>query len=132
MLQKYQNEISPIIYYGISTKINEKDLKIPILQPPDWKSPYWMSLYLGTFEPLFVAFMPLIIAETEEKWSQVICKILSSLFNQDLYLQEHVCYVLAAMARGVTKTIFCNHINEMIVYLVQIRNISSRLWFAAT
>ena len=45
MLQKYQNEISPIIYYGISTKINEKDLKIPILQPPDWKSPYWMSLY---------------------------------------------------------------------------------------
>ena len=46
MLQKYQNEISPIIYYGISTKINEKDLKIPILQPPDWKSPYWMSLYL--------------------------------------------------------------------------------------
>ena len=46
MLQKYQNEISPIIYYGISTKINEKDLKIPILQPPDWKSPYWMSLYM--------------------------------------------------------------------------------------
>ena len=45
MVQKYQNEISPIIYYGISAKINEKDLKIPILQPPDWKSPYWMSLY---------------------------------------------------------------------------------------
>ena len=45
MLQKYQNEISPIIYYGISTKINEKDLKIPILQPPDWKHPYWMTLY---------------------------------------------------------------------------------------
>ena len=36
-------------------------------------------------------------------------------------------YALAAMARGVTKTIFCNHINEMIVYLVQIRNISSGL-----
>ena len=48
MLQKYQNEISPIIYYGISTKINEKDLKIPILQPPDWKSPYWMTLYIVT------------------------------------------------------------------------------------
>ena len=46
MVQKYQNEISPIIYYGISTKINEKDIKIPILQPPDWKSPYWMSLYI--------------------------------------------------------------------------------------
>ena len=24
MVQKYQNEISPIIYYGISTKINKK------------------------------------------------------------------------------------------------------------
>ena len=47
MVEKYQNEISPIIYYGISTKINEKDLKIPILQPPDWKSPYWMSLSTG-------------------------------------------------------------------------------------
>jgi len=35
MLQKYQNEIAPIIYCGISTKINEKDLKIAILQPPD-------------------------------------------------------------------------------------------------
>ena len=27
MVQKYQNEISPIFYYGISTKTNEKDLK---------------------------------------------------------------------------------------------------------
>ena len=54
MLQKYQNEISPIIYYGISTKINEKDLKIPILQPPDWKSPYWMSLYDTTIPILFL------------------------------------------------------------------------------
>ena len=45
MVQKYQNEISPILYYGISTKNNEKDLKIPNLQPPNWKSPYWMTLY---------------------------------------------------------------------------------------
>ena len=45
MVQKYQNEISPILYYGISTKINGKDLKIPNLQPPNWKSPYWMTLY---------------------------------------------------------------------------------------
>ena len=45
MVWKYQNEIAPIFYYGISTKTNEKDLKIPILQPPDWKHPYWMSLY---------------------------------------------------------------------------------------
>ena len=46
MVQKYQNEISPIIYYGISTKTNEKDLKITNLQLPDWKHPYWMSLYI--------------------------------------------------------------------------------------
>ena len=46
MVQKYQNEISPILYYGISTKTNEKDLKIPNLQPPNWKSPYWMTLYV--------------------------------------------------------------------------------------
>ena len=47
MVQKYQNEIPPIFYYGISTKTNEKDLKIPNLQPPDWKSPYWMTLYVS-------------------------------------------------------------------------------------
>ena len=45
MVQKYQNEIAPIFCYGISRKTNEKDLKIPNLQPPDWKSPYWMTLY---------------------------------------------------------------------------------------
>ena len=32
MVQKYQNEIAPIFYYGISTKTNEKDLKILDLQ----------------------------------------------------------------------------------------------------
>ena len=52
MRQKYQYEISPIIYYGIRTKINEKDLKIHILQPPDWKSPYWMSLYVRLYVAL--------------------------------------------------------------------------------
>ena len=46
IVQKYQNEISPIFYYGISIKTNEKDLKIPNLQLPDWKSPYWMTLYV--------------------------------------------------------------------------------------
>ena len=45
MVWKYQNEIAPILYNGISTKTDEKDIKIPNLQPPDWKSPYWMSLY---------------------------------------------------------------------------------------
>ena len=46
MVQNYQNEIAPIYYYGISTKTNEKYLKVPNLQPPDWKSPYWMTLYI--------------------------------------------------------------------------------------
>ena len=32
IVQKYQNEIVPIFYYGISTKTNEKDLKILDLQ----------------------------------------------------------------------------------------------------
>ena len=45
MVWKYQNEIAPIFYYGISTKTNEKDLKIPNLQPPDWGQPCWMTLY---------------------------------------------------------------------------------------
>ena len=44
MVWNYQNEIAPIFYYGISTKTDEKDLKIPSLQPFDWKNPYWMSL----------------------------------------------------------------------------------------
>ena len=46
MVWKCQNEISPIFYYGISEKTNEKDLKISNIQPPDWKNPYWMSLYV--------------------------------------------------------------------------------------
>ena len=46
MIQKYRNEIAPIFYYGISKKTNEKDLKIPKLQPPDWNHPYWMTLYM--------------------------------------------------------------------------------------
>ena len=46
MVQKYQNEIAPIFYYGKSPKTNEKDPKIPFLQPPDWGQPYWMTRYL--------------------------------------------------------------------------------------
>ena len=49
MIWNYQNEIAPIFYYGISTKTDEKDLKIPSLQPSDWKNPYWMSLYVDTY-----------------------------------------------------------------------------------
>ena len=33
MVQKYQNEIAAIFYYGISTKTNEKDLKYLIYSP---------------------------------------------------------------------------------------------------
>ena len=54
MIEKYQNEIAPIFYYGISTKTNEKDLKIPNLQLPDWKHPYWMSLYIKSFPRSFL------------------------------------------------------------------------------
>ena len=35
MVQKYQNEISPIFYYGKKIKTSEKLLKIPDLRPPD-------------------------------------------------------------------------------------------------
>ena len=49
MVWKCQKEISPIFYYRISEKTNEKDLKIPNIQPPDWKNPYWMSLYIGDY-----------------------------------------------------------------------------------
>ena len=45
MVQKYQNEIAPIFYYGKSPKTNEKDLKIPTIWPLDWGQPYWMTLY---------------------------------------------------------------------------------------
>jgi len=45
MVQRYQNEIAPIFCYGIGTQTTEKDLKMPILQPPDWNHPYWMTLY---------------------------------------------------------------------------------------
>ena len=44
MVQKYQNENSPIFYYGKKIKTSEKLLKIPDLQPPDWGQPYWMTL----------------------------------------------------------------------------------------
>ena len=37
--------ISPIFYYGKSPKTNEKYLKIPNLQPPDWGRLFWMTLY---------------------------------------------------------------------------------------
>ena len=64
MVWKYQNEIAPIFYYGISTKTTEKDIKISKLQPPDWKSPYWMSLYISTRHHLFYFF----ISEKDQQW----------------------------------------------------------------
>ena len=45
MVQKYQNEISPIFYNGISTKTNEKDLKIPNLQALTLSRIIKMTLY---------------------------------------------------------------------------------------
>ena len=46
MVQKYQNEIPPIFYYGISTKTNEKDLKIPNLQALTLGRIIKMTLYI--------------------------------------------------------------------------------------
>ena len=45
MVQKYQNEIPPIFYYGISTKTSEKDLKIPNLQALTLSRIIKMTLY---------------------------------------------------------------------------------------
>ena len=39
-------KLRPYFTMELVKKTNEKDLKIPNLQPPDWKSPYWMSLYI--------------------------------------------------------------------------------------
>ena len=47
MVQKYQNEFSPIFYYAKKLKTSGKLLKIPDLHPPDWGQPYWMTRYLG-------------------------------------------------------------------------------------
>ena len=47
MVQKYQSEIAPIFYYGISTKTNEKDLKIPDLQALTLGRIIKMTLYKG-------------------------------------------------------------------------------------
>ena len=50
MVQKYQNEIPPIFYYGISTKTSEKDLKIPNLQALTLGRIIKMTLYERTKE----------------------------------------------------------------------------------
>ena len=53
MVQKYQNEIPPIFYYGISTKTSEKDLKIPNLQALTLGRIIKMTLYLSFVLYLF-------------------------------------------------------------------------------
>ena len=49
MVQKYQNEIPPIFYYGISAKTNEKDPKIPNLQALTLGRIIKMTLYFKDF-----------------------------------------------------------------------------------
>ena len=67
MVQNYQNEIAPIFYYGISTKTNEKDLKIPNLQALTLGRIIKMTLYLhkniyypspGTFFKVYLPVVP--------------------------------------------------------------------------
>ena len=52
MVQKYQNEIPPIFYYGISTKTSEKDLKIPNLQALTLGRIIKITLYLTIINAL--------------------------------------------------------------------------------
>ena len=52
MVQKYQNEIAPIFYYGISTKTNEKDLKILDLQALTVGRVKKMTLYVRQVDML--------------------------------------------------------------------------------
>ena len=82
MVQKYQNEISPIFYYEISTKTDEKDLKIPNLQPPYWKSPYWMTLYYPHGMGHTFAEAGHLSYQTFGPWSSV--SLLQSLISMDL------------------------------------------------
>ena len=51
MVQKYQNEIAPIFYYGISTKTNEKDLKIPDLEALTLGRVKKITLYIHIYAP---------------------------------------------------------------------------------
>ena len=56
MVQKYQNEIPPIFYNGISTKTSEKDLKIPNLQALTLGRIIKITLYLETCQRAFAKF----------------------------------------------------------------------------
>ena len=75
MVWKYQNEIAPIFYYGISTKTNEKDLKIPNLQSPDRKNPYWMSLYEDPLRESTSSLMtcPFLGGFSCLSWASIMC-----------------------------------------------------------
>ena len=77
MVSNYQNEIAPIFYYGISTKTKEKYLRIPNLQPPDWKSPYWMTLYLSIYLLHFVWMKSLLL-------QLVDCQLSYKLFHDNI------------------------------------------------
>ena len=79
MVQKYQNEIAPTFYYRISSKTNEKYLKIPNLQPPDWKHPYWMSLYHTTIHlmGMYIFEVPRMYKERQERGKQTMYRVYS-------------------------------------------------------
>ena len=63
MVQKNQNEISPIFYCRKKLKTLGKLLKLPYLQPRDWGQPYWMTLYNAAqwwcCMLLFIAYLPM-------------------------------------------------------------------------
>ena len=75
MVQKYQNEIAPTFYYGISTKTNEKDLKIPNLQALTLGRIIKMTLYI-------IQDMSLHLLRMQQVFSvRMFCNIVSQQFK---------------------------------------------------
>ena len=94
MVRNYQNKIGPIFYNEISTKTNVKDLKIPYLQPTDWKNPYWMTLYICVCLR-FTSCRTRVFVSISGLWSRmlwVVCSI--SFLTKNNYAVVSSCHEL--------------------------------------
>ena len=84
------------------------------------------STVISTFSVTMIhscmVFVSIFSKEEDENDLGQFVRFLSSLFNQDSYLFGSKVCLTCATATSRTKTVFCNHINGMIVYLVQIKN----------
>ena len=74
MVQKNQNEIAPIFYYGISTKTSEKDLKIPNSQALTLGRIIKMTLYISIILYLYRIQSYLHVAGADFKAEAHMCK----------------------------------------------------------